>query len=137
MNLEAKSVLRNLGASLLLWIAIFVPGERVRISQRTREQGQTVFFFDESDRQLSEAPRGTIPPDRGMAGGLGMITGALVVVFRSDDHDRSKQRSAHLETYSAPLKERLERVAASRRAYGGLTGDIPGRTSFLVRDKTW
>ena len=97
--------------------------------RKTGEEGASVWFYDQSEKQLYEVPRDTIPPDKGIGGPAGDGVRAVVVAFRAEQRDPGKRRIAYLETCTPELKDVLEKVKAARVSGQGFQGRIPTRDS--------
>lgn len=116
-------------AGVLLTAAVVLGVTRWRSASATGEDGVRVYFYDQSEKRLYAAPRGTLPPDAGIGGESGDGVRAIVVA-RADATAAATQRIAYLETYTPALHEKLDAVQTSKKAGKGAgvkgpSGDDP------------
>lgn len=126
LRLDAHA--RRVAAALALVAVAFV-SKQVGGCRKTREEGATTRFYDQSERRLYEVPRDTLPSHKGIGGPNGDGVRAVVMAFRSQQSDPSKWRIAYLETYTPELKDLLEKVQAARASGQAFKGRIPARDS--------
>lgn len=100
------------------------------------EEGARVWFYDQSERRLYEAPRDAVPPDKGVGGARGDGVRAVVIAFRGEEQDSAKRKIAYLETNTPELKAIFERVRAARGAGRPYQGPMPSRDSDFFRTNT-
>ncbi len=117
----------------LLSAATFLLSSRFRRFEVSGEEGAKVWFYDDSNKQLYPAPRDTLPPDspRHPTG-----VRAVVVNVPRPQAGAPERRIAYLETYTAELKTRLEKVKAAYASGQPIQGPPPERSSpfFLTND---
>jgi hypothetical protein len=92
-------------AGLAAAAAVFVLG-RVVLG---RDPADGVYFYDVSAARLFVAPRGSVPPIRGIDGPEEDAFRAVVVADSGDPADRNSRRIVYLERYSPELKRQTER----------------------------
>jgi len=136
VNLPTKTWLKGAAALILVAVGVGFIASRLHASWRSGEEGAKVWFYDQSEKRLYEAPRDTIPPDKGIGGPSGDGVRAVVVAFQGEQSDPRKRRIAYLETHTPALKQLLDRAQASRASGGAFMERIPPRDSDYFRTNT-
>ena len=136
MSLQTKTLLKVAAALILAAISVGFIASRLHAAWNTGEEGAKVWFYDESEKRLYEAPRDTVPPDRGIGGRSGDGLRAVVVAFRGEQSDPRKWRIAYLETHTPALKQLLDRARAARASGRVFKERIPPRESDYFRTNT-
>ena len=116
-------------AAVLAVLAVTFVTQRVGRFRNHGEDGAAVWFYDQSEKRLYEAPRDTIPPAEGIGGPRGDGVRAIVVAFRAEQGDPRKRRIAYLETNTPELKTLLEKIKAARAVGQAFAGPVPARDS--------
>ena len=129
MSLSTKTWLKVAAAVILAAIGVGFVASHLRAAWRSGEEGAKVWFYDQSEKRLYEAPRDTIPPEEGIGGPGGDGVRAVVVAFRGEQSDPRKRRIAYLETHTPALKELLDRARAAHAAGRAFMERIPPRDS--------
>jgi hypothetical protein len=133
---RTTNILKAAGIGALLVVAAAFVVSRIGRAGRSGEDGLTVWFYDESERELYAAPRDTIPPHEGVGGATGDGVRAVVVACPGAEQDAAKRKIAYLETYAPELKNLIERVRAARAAGRPCEESIPPRDSDFFQKNT-
>ena len=123
-------------AVILAAAGVGLIASHLQAAWRSGEEGAKVWFYDQSERRLYEAPRDTVPPDKGIGGPSGDGVRAVVVSFRPEQSDPHKRRIAYLETHTPALKQLLDRARTAHAAGRAFTERIPPRDSDYFRTNT-
>lgn len=130
MDTRRKNAIKLATAGVLLSAAAVLGVMRWRSSLASGEDGAKSFFFDPGAKRLYAAPRDTIPPDEPSGG-----VRAVVVAPRNSKENSNRRRIAYLETYTPPLKEKLDAVRAARKAGRGSEIKGPkGDDAFVLKN---
>jgi hypothetical protein len=99
------------------------------------EDGLQIWFYDQSERKLYPAGRDTIPPHEGIGGPQGDGVRAIVVAAQAECGDKTRQRTAYLETYTPELKQLHEGIRAARKAGRAYGKPLPsGESGFYEKN---
>ena len=116
--------------AILVLAVIALAGSRFRRFMRVGEEGEKVWFYDQSADRLYAVSRDTIPPDQGIDQAKGDGVRAVVLSLGQN----AGPRIAYLETYTPELKQLLERIQASRISHHSTRDTAPPRDSKYYQD---
>jgi len=74
------------------------------------------FFYDESEKELFQAPAGSAPPIKGINDDMLDGVRAIVIAPAGKSGDASARRIAYLEKYSPQLKQQLVAMAKAKES---------------------
>ncbi len=112
MDEGQKKMAKLAAAGVVLAAAAVLGVTRWKSAFATGEDGVRTYFYDQSQKRLYAAPRGTLPPDPDVGGEPGNGVRAVVVAPSGANADKATQRIAYLETYTPALHEKLGSCAA-------------------------
>ena len=81
---------------------------------RERQDGEA-YFYDVEEQKLFVAPRGSIPPIKGLKGAANAGVRAIVISTSGNPADKGRLQIAYLEKYSPEIKQLFEEVRQARR----------------------
>jgi hypothetical protein len=138
MNKSAASKL--VISAVLLAAAVFF---FIKLSPAHESQNGDAYFYDVQEQKLFVAPRGSIPPIKGVKGAAEAGVRAIVVSPTGDPADKKHLEIAYLEEYSPEIKDLFEEVHKARLEGRSEEGRIDRKevvANTLVRrvqDKEW
>ena len=136
MSLPTNMLLKVATAVILAAVGVGFIASHLHAAWRSGEECAKVWFYDQSEKRLYEAPRDTVPPDKGIGGPSEDGVRAVVVAFRGEQSDLHKRRIAYLETHTPALKQLLDRARDAHAAGRAFMERIPPRDSNYFRTNT-
>ena len=94
MSGQAISHLKLVAAVVCLVVGGGLFFSRLREGNRVGEEGARVWFYDESEKELYQVPRDTIPPHKGLAGARNDGVRAVVAAPKGGTRSASERRIA-------------------------------------------
>jgi hypothetical protein len=107
-----KSALAKLILALVLMAAAVVCF--LKLSPASGGGNDNAFFYDLQAQQLFVAPRGSIPPIKGIKGAEMAGVRAIVISTSGNAADKKHRQIAYLEKYSPEMKQVFEEVRRAR-----------------------
>ena len=109
-----KSALLKIAlAMIFLCVAVVI---FIKLSPAQESRHEDAFFYDLVERQLFVAPKGSIPPIKGMKGADQAGVRAIVICTNGNPADQRHRVIAYLEKYSPEIKQLFESVRQDRAA---------------------
>jgi len=118
--MKKSSLFKIVLALLLLSVAVVC---FIKLSPASESRHEGAFFYDLEEHQLFVAPKGSIPPIKGIKGAELAGVRAIVICTNGNPADKKHREIAYLEQYSPEIKQLFEEVRQARAA-----GHAPGRS---------
>ena len=115
----------------------------IKFSAAGDSQHEGIYFYDLEEHQIFVAPKGSIPPIKGIKGADQAGVRAIVICTNGNPADIKHRQIAYLEKYSPEIKQLFEEVRQARAAGHAATRSIdrsqlpPNTLVRRLQDTDW